>query len=408
MKKVTVFVLASVTGLASVSAQGLYTLEDEVEQSIPVKWTVGANVIWDNNFNPTVVAGPGLEEEAWSFNPYVAVSFTNISPQTTIDLFARLGVNYYLEDSALPGASDTTANARLGVNLTHRFTERLVFTSQNYAAYEMEPEYSRGISAPRSGSDPYTFWSSDNSFGFRWTERVGSFTGLESNQFLGSSDVSSRNSWSIYHQMRYQLTQRTVLTGQYKHTQWSGGASDSTNRFITAGLEHSLDQTSVFSFNTGAQFREVDGGESTTSPFLESALNSKLNTRFSVRGFVRYSIEDFDTIRGAGLAQYEYNDQSVLRLGLNGDYEVMPRLALFGGVDYITTSFDKGLRVSGTGPLTDEGASENIMNLYIGLRAKVTDNLTSECSINQTYSASDFSSNDYDRLRLSIGMNCSF
>ena len=123
---------------------------------------------------------------------------------------------------------------------------------------------------------------------------------------------------------------------------------------------------------------------------------------------MRYGIEDYDTIRNVGLTSYEYNDQRTLRIGLNGDYALSPRLSLFGGVDYISTNFDKGLIVSGTGAPTDEGATEDILNLYIGLRAKFTDTLTGECSINYTDSASDFLGNDYDRLRLSMGVNYSF
>jgi hypothetical protein len=408
MKKATFFAVASIAAVGTVSSQGLYFLQDEVQESIPAKWTVGMNLVWDNNFNPTITSGPGFEEEAWSLNPYAAVTLTNVSPQTTLDLYARIGANYYLQDSELPGASDTTGNGRLGLDLTHRFSERLRFSSTNFLAYEMEPEYSYGLSTARSGNDPYTYWSSDNSVGYRWTDRVGSFTGINFTNYLGNGAVSDRSSWSIYHQMRYQFAPRTVLTGQYKYEQWTGDASDSTNHYITLGLEHRLNPTSVFLLDIGAQLREVDGGDSTTSPYFQAALNSQLNSRFSVRSFMRYGIEDYDTIRNVDSSSYEYNDQRTLRIGLSGDYALSPRLSLFGGLDYISTNFDKGLIVSGPGALTDEGATEDILNLYVGLRAKFGDNLTGECSINYTDSASDFLGNDYDRLRLSMGVNYSF
>lgn len=408
MKKATFSALAAIASIGALSAQGLYFLQDEVQESIPAKWTVGINLVWDNNMNPTIASGPGFEEEAWSLNPYVAVTLTNVSPQTTLDLYARVGVNYYLQDSELPGASDTTGNGRLNLDLTHRFNERMRFISHNFLAYEMEPQYSYGLSAARTGGDPYTYWSTDNSFGYRWTERVGSFTGIGFTSYLGNSTVSDRNSWNIYHQMRYQIAPRTVLTGQYKYEQWSGDASDSTNHYITAGLEHRLNATSVFLLDIGAQLREVDGGDSTTSPYLQASLNTQLNSRFSVRGFLRYGIEDYDTIRAVGSTSYEYNDQRSLRIGLNGDYALTPRLSLFGGLDYISTNFDKGLIVDGPGLPTNEGATEDILNLYIGLRAKFSDTLTGECSLNYTDSASDFLGNDYDRLRLSMGVNYSF
>ena len=127
MKQATAFTLAAIAAISTASAQSLYYVGDEAQESIPLKWSVGINAIWDNNIVPSIQSGPGFEEEAWSLNPYVGVTFTTVTPQTTIDLYARLGVNYYLSESEVPGADDTTGNGRLGFDLNHRFNLGFVF-----------------------------------------------------------------------------------------------------------------------------------------------------------------------------------------------------------------------------------------------------------------------------------------
>jgi hypothetical protein len=397
--------------ISSASAQNLYYIGQESVDSIPLTWRVGTDLIWDSNVNPSIPSGSiGHEEEQWSINPYIEVNQTNVSDQTTLNFYARVGANYYFEDMDATGGEQFTPSAKLGVDYSHSFSERLRFSSRNYLSYEMEPNYSYGISRERS-TDPYFFYSSDNSIGYRWTQRVGSYTGFAFTGYIddsGDSNFADRSSWAFYHQMRYQLNQRTVLTGAYRYEQWTGDASDSTNHYITGGFEHRMSQNSVFVFNAGIQLRDVDGGETSNSPFLEAVMRSQINSAFSIRGFVRYSMEDYDTIQFVGLNSYEYNEQQVLRVGLSGEYNLTPRLTGYGGVDVVFTSYDGGNKIAGPGAATDSGRSQDLYNIYIGLRAKLTDQLTGHCSINYSDSISDFATREYDRLRLSCGVSYTF
>jgi len=407
MKKKSAFLFASLASISSLSAQGLYYIGQETNESIPLTWVAGASMIWDNNVTPLVTEGnPGFEDEVWSINPYVQASFTNVDPRTTINFYARAGVNYYLEDMEADGTDRTIPNLRFGFDLNHSVSPRLRFSSRNFLAYEMEPEFAVGISNDRT-VDPYFFYSSDNSVGYRWTQRVGSYTGFGFTGYLGDTILADRKSWYLYHQMRYQLDQRTVLTAQYRYSAWSGDANDSTNHFITGGVEYRLSQNSVFVGSAGVQFRSVDNGDDSSSPFLEGSLRTQLTSAFGVRGFVRYSMEDFDTIQtNDGVNFFEYSDQQVLRIGLTGDYRLTPRLTGFGGFDLVHTMYDGGNQIDGTA--TDSGRSEDLINAYIGLRAKVNDSLNVDCTINYTDSSSDFANNDYDRLRLSAGVSYTF
>jgi hypothetical protein len=407
------YLFTSVASLGVACAgQSLYYSGDAEKESLPLKWTVGSNVIFDNNLIPTIPSGQvGSEENAVSISPYAQVTLTNVSPQTTIDLYARVGVIYFLTESDVPAADDTFPSARVGFDVNHNFNSRVRFTSRNSYSYEFEPDYSQGLSAPR-GQDPYTLWSSDNSVGYRFSERFGSYTGFTIGGLDSAIDIASRFTWDVYEQLRYQLDKRTVLTGGYRYSQWSGDQQDSTNHFITGGLEHRFSKTSIMLANAGIQLRDVDGTDDAgASPFFEVAVDTKLNSRASVKSFTRYSVEDFDTVQSVGGNSFQYANQQVLRIGINGSYSLTPRLSLFGGVDYINTAFDDGTEL--VAPFgKDSGKKEDVLNLSLGLRAKINPALTGECVINFTDSSSDFKSatftRDFDRTRISAGVNYTF
>jgi TonB dependent receptor len=404
MKK-TAFILAGISSIGIACAQSLYYVGDEAQESIPTKWTVGANAIWDNNVTP---GSGGDDESAFSINPYVGVSVTNISPQSTLDLYARVGANYYLDTPSAEGADGINGNGRVGLDYTHRFNERLRFASRNFVSYEMEPEYAYGISTTRT-VNPYTYWNTDNSVGYRWTERVASYTGFTLGGYSAEGGQADRDNFGLYHTMRYQLSQRSVITGGYRYNKWTSGSSDSTNHIITAGLEHRFSPTSIIILNGGVQLRDVDGTSGgNSSPYLEAAISNQINSKASVRGFIRYSLEDYGNRFNVGSDLIDFAEQQTLRIGFTGNYEFTPRLSAFGGVDYIDSQFSNGVEVDNANTVSNADISETIYNVYTGLRFKLTDNLTAETSVNYTDSVSDADGRDYDRFRVNVGASYSF
>lgn len=402
MKKLSLYTLTAASLLMAAKAQSLYYVGDEAQESIPLKWVVGVNAVWDDNVSP--IAGAG--ESATSINPYIGVSTTKVSPQTVIDLYARVGITTYLDSPDVAGLSDTNGNGRLGLDLSHQFSERLRFSSRNFIAYEMEPEYAYGVATDHYG-DPYTYWSTDNAVGYRWTERLATYTGFTYTGYQTDNDYGDRDSFGFYHSFRYQLSQRSVGTLEYRYNQWSGGsAQDSTSHFYTVGLEHRFSPTAIATFKVGAQTRDSDNGNNSTDPFFEAAVSSQLNSRMTAKAFARYSMEDYDIVRNVGLNTFEYSN-NVLRIGLTGDYALTPKTSIFGGLDYINTDYVDGQEVGG--PATDDGGSESLINAYLGVRVKLTEALSAEASVNYTDSTSDFDSNrEYDRTRFSVGASYTF
>ena len=398
-------------------AQGdLYYIQDEAQESLPLKWTAGVNLTYDSNVNPTAVV-IGADEDATSINPFVGLSFVSISPQTTWDVYARLGGIYYFDSPSALGSDDFYTQARLGVNWTHRVSERLRFSSRNTLSYELEPDYAYGVATTRQLGE-YFYWMSDNSVGYRWTERFAtytgiSFSGLDYDQNVNSQD---RSTWTAYNQFRYQLTPQTVLTGEYRYASTSAGgiASDYTDQYILVGAEHRFSPNTIMVVRGGVQLHDVDGfaGGDSTSPYLETTVRTQVNDQFSVRGFLRYGVEGYDTIRAVGAGVYQFDDRKTLRLGLSSEYAVSPMFTIFGGLDYIPATFDDGQVMNQTTPATLPngvgGLSEDLINLYVGLSVKFNDMLYGTVSYNYTDSSSDFLGQSYDRNRVSVGVRAEF
>ena len=418
MKRSLLSTLAAASAIGAANAS-LYYTQDEAQESLPLKWTVGVNLTWDDNVNPTAV-GVGADDEALSINPYVGLSFVSITPQTTWDVYARVGAIYYFDEPEALGSEDLYGQARAGVNFTHRVSERLRFSSRNFVSYELEPDYSYGYSTSRQVGE-YFYWQTDNAVGYRWTERLATYTGFTLNGLDYDSSVpnSDRFTWTVYNQFRYQVSPQTVATAEYRYSQTSGNgvASDSENHYLLVGAEHRFSPNTIMIARVGAQFREMDGpgGSDSTDPYAEVTFNTNVNEQFRVRSFLRYGIEDYDTVVLANgfiggvpaTALTEYDAKATLRIGVSGEYDLSQMLSLFGGVDYINSDYDDG-RIATTAVPFGGNPSEDLINAYIGLSVKFTENLYGNVSYNYTDSSSDLPGREYDRNRVSVGVRAEF
>lgn len=393
--------LLSVAAMAVAQGNGLYYVPNDTEETLPIQWSVGLNATWDNNTTP---GGAFDGDETFSLNPYVGLAFVSVTPQTTWDVYARLGVVYYLDTPNALGSDDTYGQARAGINLTHRFNERLRLVSRNFLAYELEPDYSYGFASTRQIGE-YIYWETDNALGYRWTERFATYTGFKlSGLDYDNVPNADRFTWMLYNQFRYQVSQQTVLTATYRYSETDGDglATDSTNQYLLVGLEHRFSPNTIAVVNVGAQLRDVDGGRNSSNPYVEANLRTQVNTQFAVRGFVRYGVEDYDTIFGGT----QYEDRRTLRVGIAGNYELSPKVSLYGGVDVIYSDFGDG-RAVGPPPYFGS-ADETLVNAYIGTSVKLTEILTASLTYNFTDSDSDLFGRTYDRSRVTLGLSATF
>ena len=390
------------------ATEGLYYTGTEAQESLPIKWSLGANSIFDDN----VGAGSSTDSDSSiAVMPNLGVSFTSTTPQTTWDVYGKLGLIYYFDaPESLP--EDTYSQSRINASVTHRFSERLRLLSRNYVANELEPDYSYGIASGRTGSENLT-WMTDNSVGFRWTERFGTYTGFRFSGLRADTDVENDNDRTTiegYEQFRYQLSPQSVLTPEYRFSQTdgSGNASDSTDQYFIIGVDHRFTPNTIGIFKTGAQLRDVDEGDGGLSPYLEIALQSQVNQQFRLGAYTRYSAEVNSTVITTGNDSFDYEDLRALRLGANGKYTVSEDLSLLAGGDFIFSNYMEGRNVKNSNNYGPDKYETNL-NGYIGLSYKLTDYLFANFYYTYTQTFTDISDErEYVRNRITLGLSAEF
>ncbi len=416
------------------AAQGLYNImpfDDEPLETLPLKWTVAGSVGYDTNPIPRFSEVPGVDTDSSGYiSGFVQANYARKTPQTTWDFWGRAGVTYYFKEPEqtfnLPGGElrqrvddQVFSSLRGGVNLIHRFTERVRFRSMNYVTYENEPDFDYGLGTDRR-QGPYTAYSTDNSVGYRWTPRFGTNTGFRINGVHYHWDDFDRSDYIrylIYNQFRYRVAPTTVWTSSIRYGAVNNdGFRDASSWFFLVGAEHQVSPTTVAVARVGAQYFQPDNGSDSWSPYVEGMIRSQLSERFSVRGFLRYGLEGNNpgvttdvmlTPFGVLTTRAVYDERHTFRTGLQGSFVVSPKLTLFGGGAYVHLKYDDLL--SAAGPEAAPGdLSEWLLNLNVGGSYEINRNLYVTASYNFDHGGSDSIVNEFDRHRVQVGMQATF
>ncbi|MGJ8676035.1 MAG: outer membrane beta-barrel protein [Akkermansiaceae bacterium] len=381
--------------IGAATAQGLYDIAPDYRatESSPIKWTAGLSFGVDDNVTPS----QNNDDTVTYAHAYIGAAMTSISPQTKITASGTLGGRVYLDEPEATG-DDLVAQSKISLNVAHAVSDRLRLTTNNFIGYESEPDYENGLAS--EGSE-YLHYNTSNAVGYRWTERLGTYSGFSVNA-VDYDDIGNRNdrlAYSVFNNFRYNLSSQDILTFNYRY-QWresSGSARDSTNQFITLGLERRLDENSILTVKAGVQLRDVDGGTSSDTPYLEAALRKQMNEQFSIRSFVKYSIEDYGTSLGSTA---RYDTSTTLRIGVTGNYIVSPDLTLTGGLNFISTDNEDGVAVS--------DSDQELFNVFVGFAYEMNDGVFFTGTYNFTDSSSDLVARDYERNRASLGVRVKF
>lgn len=400
MKKQFTVTAVSLICIGSVSAQSLFDLAPSNDDSepLPLTWTAGAGLGFDDNAVPLVA---GSDESSLYGSAYVGASFLSRTPTTTTEFFARLGIVHYFDDIDAGGQNvdQSSSVAGFGLNWTNRISDRLRFVSRNTLNKEREPDYAQGFQGAASGD--YLRWSTDQAVGYRWSERLGTYTGVRYEDVsYDDIDGFDRSTLTLYNDFRYQLSPQTVATFTYRLSEVDGGVvSDSTNNYFLVGLEHRFSPNTLGVIKGGVQNRDVDGGGDSSNPYFEASVRSQINEQFTIRSYVRYGVEDY----ARSIIGINFEGSETLRLGLTGTYGVSEQLSLNAGVNYVSLgyvdSIPAGLDVD-----------EDSLNLSVGFRLELSDTMWLNGSYNFETLSSDFVAVDreYDRNRINLGINTTF
>lgn len=376
------------------SAQGLFDVnpnETEYESS-PLRYTAGVNFGYDDNVNPT--SGRAEEDSAY-VNGTLGANLVVRGPRTSWDVNATVGATHYLETIS---TDDTTYNARIAFNLNHRINNQLRYVTRNFFNYGLDLGTFYGPITDRQ-LEEYVYFSTDHAIGYRWTDRLATYTGVTYSTLAYDNDVNDVDSLSFYNTFRYSLSPQTVLTATYRYTNSEFGTGvDRSSQYATVGIEQQLTPTSSITVDAGAQF------SSGTSPYVQMSYTNRINNQLKARVYARYAQEDVDSIFPVGFNNAgRYNDKTTLRVGAAFDYTLSPQVTLTVGGNYTQSDYEDG-----TNGLQDGDA--DLFNAYASVAYSINEALSLSASINHTTSDASASipNRDYDRNRYQVGVNYTF
>ena len=111
--------------------------------------------------------------------------------------------------------------------------------------------------------------------------------------------------------------------------------------------------------------RDVEGGSSGNSPYVEGSFRTAVNSQFSLRSYVRYGVEDFarNVFNPDTFINAFYSNTDTLRLGVTGTYSLSEDLSLSGGINYASLKYND-LYVSTFG-LGASSVDEELLNVFV-------------------------------------------
>ncbi len=370
------------------SAQGLFDVTPNAveDDASPLRFTAGVSFGHDDNVSPT---SSGAETSSTYIKGTLGANLIVRGPQTSWDINAVVGATNYLDDGV---TNDMIYNGRLSFNLNHRINDRTRFVSRNFVNYGVDLGNFYGPITSREVEE-YVYLSTDNAIGYRWTDRLATYTGFTYS--MASYDNSARdvNSFSIYNQFRYTLSPQTTLTATARYSMSDYDFGDTDRLTGSVGIEHRLTDSSSVTAQVGAQIGDAG------SAFGQINFISRVNSQLKTRVFARYSQEDTDTVFFGG----RYEDKTALRIGAALDYSLSSQLTLTVGGNYTMAEY-KDHTVSTVGD-----GDWDLFNVYAGLTYRINDALSLRASANHTTSeATVIPNREYDRNRYEVGVNYTF
>ncbi len=366
------------------SAQGLFDVNpnESDDESSPLRYTAGVSFGYDDNVNAA-----SAEESSTYVKGSLGANLVVRGEQTSWDVNAHIGATNYFDDVR---SDDTVYNGGIALNINHRVNDRTRLVSRNFFNYGLDLGNFYGPITSRQ-IDEYTYFSTDNAIGYRWTDRLGTYTGIAYSTLDydgGSRDVDSL---SVYNQFRYTLNSQTTLTATARYTMSDYDTTDTDRVTASVGFEHRLSDNSSVVAQVGGQFGDK------SSAYGSFSYNNRVNSQLKTRVFARYSQEDTDTIFSGD----RYEDKTALRIGAAADYTFSPQITLTLGGNYTMSDYKDATALS--------DGDWDLFNIYVGATYKINDALSVRASANHTTSDSNvIPGRDYDRNRYELGVNYAF
>ncbi len=290
----------------------------------------------------------------------------------------------------------------LTASLTHDFSKRLSFRADVYAAYQTEPDFTSNV-GPENVRAPHLDTRDSLSLTYKWLPRFNTVTSYTFDRILYTQSSSSaatssnRAQQTLSEQLRYSLTSRTKLTGEYRFETINYDNNPTNNSIIhsaLAGVDHHLTEHLRVHVSAGESLLSLESGGTSASPYFESLLdytasNHSLNWITSY-GFQAPTTENTST-------------RKTLRTGVNLTYNLSSRLRSTAGVNYHNDQ-----NGGTTSPGTSSAGTQDSIELSLGLRYTINRRFSLHLDFQHTMESAQQSNPGYSRNRYTAGVNYTY
>lgn len=339
-------------------------------------------------------APPAVQDiESFFIQGGLGVTYTDADKTTPWSMAVDFNVIHYLEGAAR--FDDIFINARAAFNLAHEFSERLRIANNFYIAHEVEPNLAAGASTVIFNGE-YLYGFNNFNVSYAWSKRFSTVTSYTiDGVFYDDATVSAledRLSHLVSQQFIYQATQRTSLVAEYRYRRvdfQNRADVDYQSHFALAGVDHAWSERLTGSVRAGAEFFQSDRSDQ-VAPYAETALEYAAARETQIRWFAALGFDAAEI--GA------FNNRYSARTGVNVNHQINKRFRINGGASYVYSVFDQA-----AGDVV-----ENSVLLSAGIGYQLWENIGLDAMYSFSVLHSDDATREFDRHRVTLGLNASF
>jgi hypothetical protein len=258
------------------------------------------------------------------------------------------------------GTDDKDVNLTLAV--THKFSTRLSFRADLYAAYQTEPNFQSNV-GPQNVRAPFFDTVDIFSLSYHWLPRVATTTSytFERIKYEQTTPTTTaigitqdRFQHTLDEQLQFSLTRRTNLFVEYRYliVDYDTAPRDSTTHFALAGFDHNLTEHLGINVRGGPSFRSFKDDGNSINPYAQVSVMYQ-GSNHSLSWITTYGVEQSTQTVGMG--------NTTLRTGLNATYNLTSRIHSRAAVYYNNSSNNQG--PSGTTSAGSQNALQFNLNL---------------------------------------------
>lgn len=339
---------------------------------VPLEITSGVDFGYDDNVIGSNAAANSNGQGSFFAKENLVLTYHRPGEETEVSLLAVGRFTQYVD------LSTDDKDVNLTATLTHKFTTRLSFRADIYAAYQTEPNFQSNI-GPTNVRAPHFDTTDTLSLTYYWFSRFSTVTSytFERVKYLSSSTTTTavgttqdRFQNTLAESLQFSLTTRTILTGEYRFEVIdydNDPARDATIHFALAGVDHHLTQHLSIKVLAGPSFRSFKNDGNTIDPYAELRVTYE-GGNHSLNWLTTYGVEQPSGAVALG--------STTLRTGLNLTYNLTSRTDLRAGVYFNDEQNQTG--TTGTIGNTSTGSQEALqftlslkytINKHFGLHA---------------------------------------